>query len=121
MACYPWHVFCPFISRVPHEQKVGEAMETTTTSVPMSSRTLGIISLILGLCGGAFYWWTPLGIVLSLSGLLTGFIGWTFARRKTSGFAMVIGAMLICIAALILDTVIASLGLEFIQFQDLHG
>lgn len=58
-----------------------------------------------------------MGMVLSLSGLLTGFIGWTFAGRKTVGFGWVIGGMLLCLAALILDSIVADLGLELLKFQ----
>jgi hypothetical protein len=86
---------------------------------PVSVRGLGIASIILGVIGAAFYWWTPMGMVISLCGLLTGFIGWTFARRRTPSFGLVIAGMSLCIAALTLNFVIAGLGLELIRFHAL--
>jgi hypothetical protein len=85
--------------------------------MPISMRALGITSLILGLLGGALYWWTPLGMVVSLTGLVLGFVGWTIARRRTTGFGLVIAGMLLSLATLILDWVIAGYGLELIKFQ----
>jgi hypothetical protein len=85
--------------------------------VPVNIRGLGVTSILLGLLGGGFYWWTPLGIALSLFGLVAGFIGWTFARPKSTDFDLVIDGMLLCLAALALDCAVAGLGLELIQFQ----
>jgi hypothetical protein len=91
-----------------------------TYKTPMSIRILGSVSLLLGLLGGAFFWWTPLGMVLSLSGLLTGFIGWTESQRKGVGTALAVAGMLLSVAALILCGVIAGLGLERIRFEALR-
>jgi hypothetical protein len=88
--------------------------------VPVRTRSLGIASLTFGLLGGAFYWWTPLGIVLSLTGLLMGLVGWTMARRATAGFGLSVAGMLLSLATLILDWVIAGLGLELIRLQALR-
>jgi hypothetical protein len=88
--------------------------------MPISIRGLGITSLVFGFLGGAFYWWTPLGMVLSLCGLLMGFVGWTLARRKTVGFGLSVGGVLLSLATLILDSVIAGLGLELVRFNALR-
>jgi hypothetical protein len=85
--------------------------------VAVSARTLGIISLIVGFLGGAFCWWTPLGMVLSISGLAAGFIGWTFARRTSTGLALSIAGIVVSVATLILNLVIADLGLELIKLH----
>jgi hypothetical protein len=86
----------------------------------LSLRSLGFFSLMLGILGGAFYWWTPLGIVLSLAGLVIGFVGWTFARRRTAGFGLLVSGMLFSLAALILDFVIAGLNLEIIDLRSFY-
>jgi hypothetical protein len=89
-------------------------------NVSVSTCGLGIASLIFGFLGGAFFWWTPLGMVLSLTGLLMGFVGWTLARRMTAGFTLVIAGILLSLAAVILDGVVAGLGLELIKFDALR-
>jgi len=93
-------------------------MEASKT--PISIRGLGTASVILALLGGAFYWWTPLGMVLSLSGLITGFIGWTESRRRAAGWGLAVAGMILAVAALALDAVVAGLGLELIKFQALR-
>jgi hypothetical protein len=99
-------------------QNGGDIVETYKS--PVSVWSLGFGSAFLGMLGAAFYWWTPFGMVLSLSGLVIGFIGWTFARRRTAPLRLVMIGMLICVVALMLDSVIAINGLEWIQFQDLR-
>jgi hypothetical protein len=61
-----------------------------------------------------------MGMVLSLAGLVLGFIGWTFARRKTAGFSLTVAGMLVSLATLVLGTVIAELGLELIRVHSLQ-
>ena len=87
--------------------------------VPVRTRGLGIASLIVGFLGGIFSWWTPFGMVLSLTGLVIGFVGWTMAR-KAVGFGLSVAGMLVSLAALILDCVIAGLGLELIKLHSLQ-
>jgi len=94
-------------------EKGGEVMEAY--KAPMSVRTLGLGSLALGILGAAFFWWTPMGMVISLFGLLVGFIGWTFARRATAGISLAIGGMLASLSGLILCSVVAALGMEVIK------
>jgi len=88
--------------------------------VPVRTRGVGIASLLFGLLGGAFYWWTPLGMVFSLTGLLMGFVGLEMARRKSTNFGLSVAGLLLSLAALILDSVIAELGLEWIRLQSVR-
>jgi hypothetical protein len=87
---------------------------------PVSVRGLGVTSIILGLLGAGFYGWTPLGIALSLFGLVAGFVGWTLSPPKSAGFDLVLGGMVLCLVALALDCTVAGLGLELIRFQALR-
>ena len=88
-----------------------------TYNAPVRTRGIGIASVIFGLLGGVFFWWTPLGMVLSLTGLVMGFVGATMARKATSGFGLSVAGMLISLAALILDWVVAGMGLELIKLH----
>jgi hypothetical protein len=88
--------------------------------VPVRTRGIGIASLVFGLLGGAFYWWTPLGMVLSLTGSLMGFVGWTMARRMTTGMRLSVAGMLLSLVTLVLNRVIAGLGLELIRLHALR-
>ena len=47
-----------------------------TTNQPLSLRALSVISIVAGLLGGGFYWWVPLGMVLSITGMMFGFVDW---------------------------------------------
>jgi hypothetical protein len=89
-------------------------------NVPLNMRDVGIASLVFGFLGGAFYWWTPLGMVLSLCGLVMGFVGWTLAGRRAAGFGLLIVGILLSVVTLILDSVIAGLGLELVKFNALR-
>jgi ABC-type xylose transport system permease subunit len=88
-----------------------------TRNVGLSVRELGIFSVILGLLGVGFYWWTPMGIVFGLAGLVIGFVGWTYTRRHVPGFGLTVAGMLVSIAALILDFVVVGLDLEIIKLH----
>jgi hypothetical protein len=112
--------FAPFMFERVTTDSAQRRINMTTNETPLSLRGLGIASIILGFFGGAMFWWTPLGMVLSLSGLLTGFVGWALARRKTPGFGLLLGGVLVCLVALILDSVVAGLGLEVVRFQALR-
>jgi hypothetical protein len=77
-------------------------MERTARSP--STLALGAISIILGVLGLGLYWWNPLGMVLSLSSLLTAFVGWVSRQRRTAaGTALLIIATVLGIAALGID------------------
>jgi hypothetical protein len=79
-------------------------------------RALSLGSIILGLLGGVFFWWVPLGLVMSLSGLMLGFVDCISARRRPLDYRLSIAGLLVCAAALALDIVIALLGLQTITF-----
>jgi hypothetical protein len=91
-----------------------------TIKSPVRLRGLGIASVIFGVLGGALCWWTPLGFILSLTGLVMGFVGWTANRNRFGGSSLLIAGMLISLAALILDWSIAGLGLEVIKLHSLR-
>jgi hypothetical protein len=93
-------------------------MEVYRSSV--SGWVLGVVSVILGLVGAAFYWWLPMGIVISLSGLMAGFVGWAQGPRRSIGVALVVAGILLCIAALAFDSFIAFRGLETVRFEALR-
>jgi len=85
-----------------------------------SVRILGIVSCVLAVLGGAFYWWLPLGIVLSLSGLASGFIGWVRSSRH-GGMAVLLGCgMLLAVLALGVDVAAAWMNLVTIRFGPLQ-
>jgi hypothetical protein len=91
-----------------------------TEKMPLSLRGFGITSLVLGFLGVAFCWWTPMGMILSLSGLTAGFVGWTFIGRKSAGFGLLVGGLLLSLVGLVLDSAVAELGLELVKFQALR-
>ena len=89
----------------------------------MKARTLRgfvVVSLIFGVLGGGFYWWVPLGIVLSMGGLLFGLIDWTMARRRSLNARLSIAAIVLSLATLTLDIVIALNGLQTWTFGELR-
>ncbi len=79
-------------------------------------RGLCISALIFGGLGGAFYWWAPLGMVMSLTGLLLGFADLTMARRRSLNYRLSIVGILLSAATLTLAIVIACLGLQSVTF-----
>jgi hypothetical protein len=52
--------------------------------------------------------------------LVIGFVGWTFAGRRTAGFGLLVSGMLFSLATLILDFVIAGLNLEIIDLRSFY-
>lgn len=91
-----------------------------TYKEPVRTRGLGIASLIFGLLGGAFCWWTPLGMIFSLTGLVMGYAGGVMSRRMSTGLGLFLAGMLISLTTLILDLAIADLGMEFFKLQALR-
>jgi hypothetical protein len=47
-------------------------------------QNLGVVAVILGVIGLAFFWWAPVGMVLALAGLIVGLVGWTRVQREAS-------------------------------------
>jgi hypothetical protein len=88
----------------------------STANAPKTLRGLSVGSLILGLLGGLCYWWLPTGIVLSLAGLLLGFVDWTLARRRSLDYRLAVVAVLFSLGALCLCIVIALLNLQVVTF-----
>lgn len=85
---------------------------------PARSRGIGIFSIVFGLLGLAFCWWTPTGMVLSLAGLVIGLVGCAMARR--GGWALSAAGMILSAAALAVCWIIAVYGIEFIRFSALR-
>ena len=92
----------------------------TTYPVPMRLRTLGVVSILLGLLGAIFYWWTPLGMVVSLAGLILGISGAIMARGGQARMELLLCGIVVSLLALALNLVIACLGLEVITFTALR-
>jgi hypothetical protein len=92
--------------------------EETMNVNPMDRtlRALGITSIIFGLVGGALFWWLPMGMMLSMTGLILGLADCLNARRRSSDFRLSITGLLISAAALVLCIVVAALGLQTVTF-----
>jgi hypothetical protein len=90
--------------------------DKTTTHL----RGVGVSSVIFGILGWIFYWWLPLGMVWSLTGLVLGFVDWTMARRRSLDYRLSIAGILLSLGALALNIVIASLGLQTVTFGSLR-
>ena len=89
-------------------------METEKLSGKL--RGLSLAALVFGALGGVFFWWVPLGMVLSLTGLLLSFFDWTNARKRSLDSRLSIVGLLISAATLALDIVIAWFGLQTLTF-----
>ena len=91
-----------------------------TNLQPLRLRILSIGSIILGVLGGLLYWWVPLGMVVSISGLTYAFVDWVLARRRSLDYRLSIFGMLVSGATLALGLVIALLGLQSVTFVSLR-
>ncbi len=91
-----------------------------TGKIATTLRYLSVGSLLFGVLGGVFCWWVPLGMVLSLTGLVFGFIDCTRCVRRSLDFRLSIVAILISIATLAADIVVAYLGLQTVTFGGLR-
>ncbi len=87
-----------------------------TTDHPRTQRGLSILAVVFGIVGGLFFWWVPMGVVLSLAGLLFGFIDWNAARRRSLDHSLSVIAMLISVVTFGLDLIVALLGLQTVTF-----
>ena len=81
-----------------------------------SVRGLSFGAMILGVLGFATFWWVPMGIVLSLTGLVVGFADCTMARRRSVDRPIAAVAIVVSLAALVLGIVIAWLGMQIWTF-----
>jgi hypothetical protein len=95
-------------------------MATDNTRTAVNAGTLGVISSALGILGLIFYWWLPLGIVLSLSGLVLGLIGWFLTGSLSGRLGWLITGIVVSAAALVLCIVAGELGLETLTFGPLR-
>jgi hypothetical protein len=83
---------------------------------PQALRIFSVASILFGILGGAFYWWVPLGMVLSLTGLMLGVIDGAIARRRSFSFRLSIVGLLVSAAALSLCIVIYALNMQTVTF-----
>jgi hypothetical protein len=79
-------------------------------------RGVGIASIVFAILGAAFFWWLPMGIMLSMTGLTLAFVDWVSARRRSADHRVSIVGVLLSVAALTLCIVIAALGLQTVTF-----
>jgi hypothetical protein len=96
-----------------------ETNKQTQEVTPQTLRTVGWSSVLCGILGAGFFWWVPMGMVLSILGLVLGFIDSTIARRRSLPFRLSIAGMVISLAALALCIVIAALNLQLLTFGGL--
>jgi hypothetical protein len=93
-----------------------EKEKMNQTPMEHTLRVVGIASIVFALLGAAFYWWVPMGMMLSMTGLTLAFVDWVNARRRSSDFRLSIVGMLLSAAALAACIVIAALGLQTVTF-----
>jgi hypothetical protein len=86
----------------------------------VSSRTLGMTSVGLGILGLAFCWWAPMGMVLSLAGLMIGLVGWLRSPAVGAGRNWTAVGLLCCAAILALNLIIAIGGYDLVTFTALR-
>jgi hypothetical protein len=79
-------------------------------------RWVSYSSLVLGILGGAFFWWVPMGIVLSMAGLLFGFVDWTVAYRRSLDSRLAVAGVCVSVLTLAFGCIIAALGWQLITF-----
>jgi hypothetical protein len=79
-------------------------------------RALGIGSIIFGFVGGAMFWWLPMGMMLSMTGLVLGLVDCLNARRRSWDYRLSLAGLLISAAALVLCIVVAALGMQTVTF-----
>jgi len=79
-------------------------------------RLLSTGAIVTALLGFAFCWWVPMGFMWSLAGLVLGFADWTRARRRGLDYRLSIVGMVLAIAALALNIIIAAFHLQALTF-----
>jgi hypothetical protein len=87
-----------------------------TYDPPQIHHGLSFVAILFGMVGGLFFWWVPMGVVLSLAGLLFGFIDWNIVRRRSLDHSVAIIAMFISVTTFGLDLIVALLGLQTVTF-----
>jgi len=87
-----------------------------TTMQPRGIRAFSVGSIALGILGGTFFWWVPLGMVLSLAGLTLGMVDGISARRRSLAYQLAVVGCVISLVSLGLDLSIAFRGLQTLTF-----
>jgi hypothetical protein len=90
-------------------------MDRTTTGI--GSQTLGIITWALGILGAALFWWDPMGIVLCIAGMVTGFIGWARLPQTGGRVALIVTGFVFCALALAVDIYLVTQGFEIVRLH----
>jgi hypothetical protein len=111
------HLSHRFTTLLPSRPYSDSAMNNETAR---SIRGLSVTSIIAAILGAVFYWWVPLGMVLSLVGLTVGIADWIIASRRSLDARLSIVAVIVAVGALGLDIAIAWLGLEIVRFSALR-
>jgi hypothetical protein len=73
---------------------------------PQPTNGLGVAGFVLGLLGLLFFWFPPLGIVLSLLGVILGGSGMSAARRNHSSSGLAIAGLVCGLIGLLLAIII---------------
>src|SRR5262245_16345169 len=74
----------------------------------------------LAVLGAVFYWWAPLGMVLSLCGLLAALIGCVRLPRPVALRVLLVCGLVAAAAALAFDLTAVRLGLDTVRFGPLR-
>lgn len=86
----------------------------------VDTRALAFTSFVLGIIGLALCWWLPLGMVVSLAGLVVGIIGLVRGPVHTTYRRLATLAALFCLAVLVFDLVLGASGWELVTFSALR-
>src|SRR5262249_29667768 len=103
-------------SSVPSRRPAAPVSPAVAAAARPSVRGLSVAALVFGTLGLLLHWWVPLGLVLSLGGMLVGFTDWTLARRRSLDHGLSLFAIFLSAAAFVLDIVIVSLGWQLVTF-----
>jgi hypothetical protein len=82
-----------------------------TSSAVVRPDRVGMAATAFALLGVVLCRWLPIGMILSMAGLVLGVCGWLMTRG-TGGRGWVVAGVLISLAALVLNVVIVRLNLD---------
>jgi hypothetical protein len=85
-----------------------------------SLANLGIFALVFGILGVTFWWWVPTGMILSLAGMILGLVAWTVRDRTAGGLGVLISGLVVSLAALLFNLLVAAFHWEIIRFTALR-
>jgi hypothetical protein len=89
-------------------------MDTQKTRETFHGLTLS--TLTFGVLGGVLCWWVPMGMVMSLAGLMVGCIDFLMARRRSLDLRLSVVGIVLSVAALALNIVVVALGMQTVTF-----